>query len=272
MQPNRDHFPTWDPQLAHDMRDETLLFFEELAWRQRRPLTDLFDAQFTFASTKLAGHYGLSARTPGIQRYDLRETPGRGGLLTHGSVLTVGGDEASMVSRGLFVLHDLLRGVVNDPPPCVDTTPTPTKAGVTQRTIAEERIANAQCGGCHAKFEPLAFGLEKFDGIGAYHEKDEHGNRLRDDGNILFPGTAQPVEYQNSKELMKLLANSDRIKESLTWKLTQFALGRPLGFEDANLVQQIHEQAQQNGGTYQALITEIVKSDLVLTMNTETSE
>jgi hypothetical protein len=272
LKPNSKKFPNWQPELAIDMQDETLEFFEDLAWKQNRPLADLFNAQFTYASTRLANHYDLDNSSPRSQRHDLSEHPGRGGILTHGSTLTVGGDEASMVSRGLFVLHDLLRGVVNDPPPCVNTTPPETKAGLTQRGIAEERVANAQCGGCHKKFEPLAFGLEKFDGIGAYHEKDEHGNELREDGVILFPGTADSIAYNTSAELMNHLANSDRIKESLTWKLTQFALGRPLGFDDAASVDKIHQKAQKNGGTYQSLIAEIVKSDLVRMTPTETNE
>ncbi len=271
LQPNPTKFPDWNVALAQDMRAETLAFFEEIAWNQKRPLADLFNASFTFASPELARHYGLKPSTAGIQRYDLSKAPGRGGLLTHGSVLTIGGDEASMVSRGLFVLHDLLRGVVKDPPPCVDTTPQPTRAGLTQRAIAEERVANAQCGGCHAKFEPLAFGLEKFDGIGAYHEMDEHGNVLREDGTILFPGTANAVTYQTAAELMDLLAKHDRVQESVTWKLTQFALGRPLVFQDAAIVESIHRAAQADGGSYQSLIAEIVKSDLITKTPTEIS-
>ena len=41
------------------------------------------------------------------------------------------------------------------------------------------------------KFEPLAFGLEQFDGLGAFHEKDEFGNVLRADGELLIPGNAE---------------------------------------------------------------------------------
>ena len=204
-----------------------------------------------------------------MARYDLADIPGRGGLLTQGSVLTIGGDDASMVSRGLFVLHDLLRGTVNAPPPCVNTTPPPTKAGLTQRGIAEGRIANNNCGVCHTRFEPLAFGLERFDGIGAYHEKDQHGNPLREDGEVLFPGEAKPVAYKTSAELMNLLAGSQRVQESLTWKVTQFALGRPLIAADAASVSEIHKAAQKNGGTYSNLITAIVMSDLVLQSRTE---
>lgn len=267
MSPNRDRFPDWDERLASDMRDETLAFFQEIAWTRKRPLSDLLNAQITVVTPRLAQHYGLPPQASGLT--DVSEVPGRGGLLTQGSVLTVGGDEASMVTRGLFVLHDLLRGVVKDPPPCVDTTPVPTKAGLTQRGIAEARIANNACGGCHSRFEPLAFGLEKFDGLGRYHDKDEHGNGLRDDGEILFPGTAKPIKYQTSAELMKLLADSDRVRESITWKVTQFSLGRPLVAQDAPIVGRIHQASQKNGGTWTSLMTAIVTSDLVQLTRTE---
>lgn len=263
MRPDAKKFPDWDAQLANDMREETLACFREVAWTQNRPLSDLLNAQFTYATPQLAKHYGLKAPANELSRYDLTEVPGRGGLLTQGSVLTVGGDGASMVSRGLFVLHDLLRGTINAPPPCVNTTPPATKEGLTQRGIAEQRIADVKCGVCHVRFEPLAFGLEKFDGVGAIHERDQHGNTLRDDGEILFPGDAQSVKYQSSAELMKILADSERVRESLTWKVTQFALGRPLTSSDAPIVTDIHNAAQKAGGTYSSLMTAIVMSDLV---------
>ena len=274
LQPNPRNFPNWDSRLAVDMRNETLAFFKEVVWNQNRPLADLLNGQFTYATARLAKHYGLEPQSEQehedpLVRYDLSAIPGRGGLLTHGSVLTVGGDEASMVTRGLFVLQDVLRGSVKDPPPGLDTTPVPTKPGLSQRRIAEQRIANQACGGCHVKFEPLAFGLERFDGLGAYHEQDEHGNKLRDDGEILFPGTTSPVPYQSSAELMDLLANSERVRETITWKLTQFALGRSLGPLDAPIVERIHAAAWQDGGTYAGLISAIVMSDLVQMTRTE---
>ena len=273
LRPSSEKFPDWNAKLAGDMRQETLAFFEEIVWKENRPLADLLSAQVTFVTPRLAKHYRLpikdSASDDEMIRYDLSSSPGRGGLLTHGSVLTVGGDEASTVTRGLFIMHQLLRGVVRDPPPCVDTTPVPTKAGLTQRGIAESRIANQNCAGCHSKFEPLSFGLERFDGLGTYREVDEHGNPLREDGNILFPGEGKPVTYNSTGEMVKLLAGSDRVRESLTWKVTQFALGRPLGAQDAAVVADIHRKAQEGGGTYASLMTAIVLSDLVQRTRTE---
>lgn len=264
MSPDPKMFPQWNSQLARDMQTETVRFFDEVIWNQNRPLSDLLNAQVTFLSPALAQHYGLSSRGDSVVRYELDSVPSRGGLLTHASILTIGGDEASMVTRGLFVLHDLLRGTVKDPPPCVDTTPVPTKVGQTNRDVAEMRLKNVACGGCHARFEPLAFGLEKFDGLGAFRNKDEHGNQLREDGEILIPGSAKKITYETSAELMNLLAESERVQESLTWKVTQFCLGRPLIAADAQQVQHIHQASQENGGTWQSLLTAIVTSDLVL--------
>lgn len=269
MQPNRTKFPNWTPQLAVDMRRETLAYFKELVWNQRRPLAELLNGNFTYLTPLLAKHYGIPHQGTALQKVSLTGIRSRGGILTHGSILTIGGDEASMVTRGLFVMQDLLRGAIKDPPPGTNTTPPHTKEGLTQRGIAEQRIADANCGGCHIKFEPLAFGLEKYDGIGAFHDADEHGNKLREDGNILFPGTGKPIAYRTSAQLMDLLAGSSRVKECLTWKITQFALGRPLTAADAATVDNIHQTAQKNGGTYPAVITAIIGSELVQMTRTE---
>ena len=270
IRPDKKHFPEWDPQLANDMGSETVTFFKEVVWEKKLPMSKLLNAQFTYLTPSLAKHYGIKSKDGNeLTRYDLSEIPSRGGLLTQGSTLTIGGDEASMVTRGLFVLHDLLRGTVKDPPPCVDTTPVPIKPGLSQRLIAEKRISNKNCGGCHSRFEPLAFGLERFDGLGTYLEKDSLGNLLRDDGKILIPGEAKALNFKSSAELMDLLSQSDRVSHSLTWKITQFAMGRPLGAKDVREVDKIHQRAKNNGGTYQSIIHSIATSDLIHTKELE---
>ncbi len=274
LQPNSEMFPNWDPRIAGDMRAETLEFFRDVVWEQQRPLTDLFNAQFTYVTPRLAEHYGLEtdgwdsdSEVPA--RYDLSSTPSRGGLLTHGSVLTIGGDAGSMVTRGLFVLEELLFSEVGNPPPGLDTTPPPTSPGRSNRAISMERVESPSCGGCHSRFEPLAFGLERFDGLGSYREVDAHGNALREDGSILFPGEAEPVAYAVTAEMMDLLANSERVQQSLTRKLTQFALGRSLVDQDEPFIEAIHQEARAGGFTYASLIKAILNSDLVQTMRTE---
>ena len=269
LRPDSKQFPGWNPRLAADMRSETITFFKDLVWNQRRPLADLFDAQFTYLTGPLAKHYGIDAQGSGLTRYELTGVPSRGGILTHGAVLTKGGSEASMVTRGLFVLEDVLFGEVGSPPPGTDTTPVPSSPGRSRRAIATDRVESPACGGCHAKIEPLAFGLERFDGLGSYREVDEHGNELREDGEILFPGSDEPVAYATVAEMMELLAASDRARRNIARKVTQFAIGRPLVRSDGPTFDSIHRRSQASGGTYASLIEAIVTSDLVRRTQTE---
>jgi hypothetical protein len=249
----------WDEDFKLVLANETSM---DRPWKGTLHLLAIYDRALAPEEIRSTGQ--------GLARYDLASVPSRGGLLTQGGALTIGGEEASMVARGLFVLHDFLYSAVGNPPPCADTTPVPSKPGLTQRAVAQTRIDNKSCGGCHSKFEPLAFGLEKFDGLGAFHEMDEFGNKLREDGEILFPGEEKPVSYESTAELMDFLAESPRVRKNITRKLTQFALGRPLVESDAPAVDKIHESAQKGGGTYASLITAIVTSDLVRMTQTET--
>ncbi len=75
-----------------------------------------------------------------------------------------------------------------------------------------------------------------------------------------------------SAEMMDLLAKSDRIGQTMTRKLVQFALGRPLVASDANELDRIHSVAAKNGGTYVSVMIAIVTSDLVLRTRTESSQ
>ncbi len=266
IQPNPLSFPDWKPELAQAMKDETLTFFQEVVWNEKLPMAALFNTPYSFMTPELADHYGMPTQSSGkgkMTKHDLTGIPERGGILTQGSLLTIGGDEASMVTRGLFVLNDLLRGVINDPPPSVNTEIVASEPGLSKREIGMGRVSDKTCGGCHVKFEPLAYGLEKFDGLGSFEEIDEHGNVLREDGEVAIPGDSEPVGYGTVAELMDLLAASSRVQETVTWKMTQFAMGRPLNARDAATVNAIHRGAMEAGGRYEDVMSAIVRSDLI---------
>jgi hypothetical protein len=115
----------------------------------------------------------------------------------------------------------------------------------------------------------LAFAFEKFDGVGAFHEEDEYGNALREDGELTIPGAKKAIRYESVAQLADLLAESDRVSKTLTWKVAQWALGRPLTLADAPVLDSIYEEAKKEGTTYSAVLSAIVLSDLVLTTQTE---
>ncbi len=105
LSPSPERFPQWTPQLAQQMQAETTDFFKEVVWTRNEPLSSLLNAQVTVVSPQLAEFYGLpasAAESNGqpVTIYDLTQVPERGGLLSQGSLLTIGGDVGSTVTRG----------------------------------------------------------------------------------------------------------------------------------------------------------------------------
>lgn len=264
------HFPAWSETIAQAMLEETRAFVRSVVWTEARPISELFNAQQSFASVELAEFYGWDPADRADGRFDLSAVPERGGLLTQGSLLTIGGDEASMVARGLFVLNTFMCGSIDSPPDGVDITPPEPTPDATQRDVALTRVESSACGGCHGQIEPPAFGLERFDSVGRYAEEDEHGNALRADGSLLFPGTTVSLPFQTVDEMMDLIAEHDRTDACIVLKGTQFALGRTLTTSDGCGLAEIRDHFLASDGTYGDLIRAIATSTLFRTIQVDT--
>ncbi|MEL6185212.1 MAG: DUF1592 domain-containing protein [Myxococcota bacterium] len=261
--PDATRFPGWQDSLREAMRDETLAFFDHLVWALDRPLPELFDANLTFATAELAELYGLPdvSGDPSAPRV-LEGVPERGGLLTHASVLTVGGERASLVERGLFVLETLLCGSVEAPPVDVVMLMGDVAPGVTQRTFSEQRMASPSCGSCHVQMDPLAYALERFDGIGGYAEVDRFGNAVRSDGLMAIPDDPDPIAYTNVAELASALADHPRVRACFVLKGAQYALGRRLVPEDGCHLARMRDRFEASDRTWSELMVAVATSPL----------
>jgi hypothetical protein len=87
--------------------------------------------------------------------------------------LTSKPEDSSPTARGLFVREQFLCQHVPDPPPGVNTNlPPVTEAKPqTNRDRMSEHVSNPTCATCHQLIDPIGFGLEKFDAIGARRDK-----------------------------------------------------------------------------------------------------
>ena len=156
------------------MRRETELFVEAIV-REDRSILDFLDGRYTFLNERLARHYGIAGVTgPAFRRVDLAGTP-RGGVLTQASVLTVSSyaTRTSPVLRGKWILDNLLNAPPPEPPPDVpnlDEAKIGTAASLRQQL--EEHRTNPICASCHQRMDPLGFGLENFDAVGAWRTMD----------------------------------------------------------------------------------------------------
>lgn len=265
-------YDVFTPRLAREMRDETLRFVDHLVWTADRPLVGMYTEPTTFLTDGLAELYGLDA-PGGDEPVDLSDVPERVGILTHPSVLAAHafGEEPSLVSRGLFVLHDVLCDSVGSPPPGVDTTPPPTAPGDSHRDQSEDRVDNEVCGQCHEVFDPLGYPFDVFDAVGRHRSEDSHGNPVRGDGVFRAPDGSQTA-YDDVAAFAELIDQSPRARQCITRKGLQFALGRPLVEADACTVAQVHDDFTERGGRYADLLVAIARHPSFVLARTEADE
>ena len=139
--------------------------------REDRSLIDLLDADYTFVDERLARHYGIpDVHGSYFRRVTLPADSARRGLLGQGSMLTVTSvaTRTSPVSRGKWVLENLLGTPAPVPPPGVETNLGGAEAAKTNslRQRLEAHRANPVCASCHRIMDPMGFALENFDLIG----------------------------------------------------------------------------------------------------------
>jgi Protein of unknown function (DUF1592)/Protein of unknown function (DUF1588)/Protein of unknown function (DUF1587)/Protein of unknown function (DUF1585)/Protein of unknown function (DUF1595)/Ca-dependent carbohydrate-binding module xylan-binding/Planctomycete cytochrome C len=252
-------FPRFDLPLRGAMRRESELFFEAVM-REDRSVRDFLDADFTFVNERLADHYGL----PGVSGGEFRRVQlgddRRGGLITQASVLTVTSNptRTSPVKRGKWVLEQILGA---PPPPPLPNVPELSEgAQGPQRSTLRQRLeahrANPSCANCHAKMDPIGFGLENFDATGAWRMRD--GSMSIDASGRLPSGQT----FRGPEGLKAfLLSHKDEFARCLTQKMLTYALGRGLGPADREAVDRAVAALSSDGYKFSRLVVEVVKSD-----------
>ncbi len=229
-------FPLWDNYMRISAVKETELFFGSII-QEDRGIADFLDADYTFANQYLADFYGLhDVKGPEFRRISLAGTPRRG-LLGQVSVLTASsyGNRTSVVLRGKWILENMLNAPPPPPPPNVpDLDEAKVGEEATLRQRMEVHRANPVCASCHSKMDPLGFGLENFDAIGGWRDKD--GKSPIDASGTLPDGKS----FNGPAELAAVLSSKrDVFAQCLTEKMLIFALGRGLESSDRAEVKKI---------------------------------
>ncbi len=253
-----NRFAQWNESVRGDLKEEALRMVEDVVFKQQKPLTALLTHEETFATPALAKLYGLPSQGEGWRAYDLSQVPTRKGLLTTAAVLMRSGGtaDAAMVARSLFIFRNILCSDVAPPPPGTNTQEAEELKGGSKRDVADHRVADRVCGGCHQQFEPLAFAFEPFDGIGVYQEVDSEGHKTRTDG--VIPGEpSQP--YANTDEYLNLLAKHPEVESCMVKKPFQFAIGRALDGVDECTIADLQRALQRTDGSYQEFLLTLVQ-------------
>ncbi|PQO26420.1 hypothetical protein C5Y96_20145 [Blastopirellula marina] len=256
-------YPQMTPVLREAMLDEARLFFQSIL-HENQSVLRFVDSDYTFVNEPLAELYGLeqSITGPKMRRVKL-ENPNRGGILGMPATLasTSFPNRTSPVRRGVWVLEQVLGERVPPPPPNVpelEEQSPKSFEGLTLRQRTELHQSEATCANCHKVLDPIGFGLENFDAIGRWREKD-NGDLAIDSAGTLPSGES----FSNPAELKSLVANrKEDLARNLTERFMAYSLGRTLEGYDEVVIDQLMVKIAQDDYRMRTIIKEVITSYL----------
>ncbi len=270
---NRASYPRFDNGTKLSAREEV---FETIAYQLQHDasIRDLLKSDYVVIDRVLANYYGLAGvKEQGFEKVMLPPGSPRGGLLGMAAIHFMGsnGERTSPVERGAWVLRKLLH---DPPPPAPANVPALTRLAGKVLTTRERLLAHQedpQCMSCHRKIDPIGYGLENFDAAGQWRAEDSY-QAIGADGKP-DPKTKKTWTIEASAALHKgpafhdfqefrdiIAAHSNDFARGFSEALLEYALGRPLGFRDAPLVDGIVHQAGKRNDAMREFIHAIVRS------------
>src|SRR5215471_14566719 len=216
----------FDDNLRQSFKRETEMLFESVV-REDRSIVTLLDADYTFVDERLAQHYGIpNIHGSYFRRVTLESTSPRRGILGQGSFLTVSsvGTRTSPVTRGRWILENVLGTPAPVPPPGVDTNLDKDAEQVKVTSLRQRLELHRKvepCASCHKIMDPIGFALENFDMVGTWRQLD--GKTPIDASGQLVDGTKLNgvADLRNA-----LLSRQEMFITTATQKLMTYALGR----------------------------------------------
>ncbi len=251
-------FPDWSPALGLAMQEEVQLFMNDVVF-QDGTIGDFLTSQTAFVDEELAALYGVEGVTGAeMQRVELDATE-RAGLLTRLGFLTKNATltEPDPIHRGVFINLSILCRNITAPPVIPDDL---MPVGDTNRERVTSVTGPGTCGAaCHGTtINPLGFGLERYDAVGALRA-DDHGFPIDDAATYIFE-SGREVSYEGAVEMSQALAAQPEPHECYATRLVEFAHGRGVRDEDSPLVFRAGSGSLEGALTVEDVVLELLGS------------
>jgi hypothetical protein len=252
----------YNAESAADLREQPVMLFNRIVG-ENRSLLELLTADYTYLTERLVKFYQLEGKVDVKgNEFQLVKWPDnrRAGVLGMAAPLAITSQlyQTSPVLRGAWVLETLLGTPVPPPPAGVKPLPIADKseAEPTMREKLSAHRSNPACSTSHKLMDPIGFGLENFDGLGRWRDKDTQGRPIDASGELpsgeKFSG---PVELRQA-----LMSKKADFLRHVSGKVMGYALGRSLQDGDSCTIQQITDAVEKDNYRARTLFREIVLS------------
>jgi hypothetical protein len=276
----RQQYPDFTPELAAAMAEETRSLLQHLVWNDKN-FMEALTADYSFLSSDLATLYGTPAPAGEFDLVKFPATAHRAGILGQGSFLasTAGPTATSPTARGIFIRERLLCQHVPPPPPGVNTTlpePSTPDSVRTRRQLMSAHVENATCSSCHRLMDPIGFGLENFDAIGAWRDKEvvrlpggggggggRRGGPREVKLDIDTQGEIAGIpnsNFSDAKQLGTILAQSGTCQKCVVRQMFRYSYGRLETAADEPAIDQIFTKFKDSNFKFKAILLGLVES------------
>lgn len=253
-------FPQFTPAMGPAMREEILRLVEAEVLGASGDFRRLLTAQRAFVNDDLARIYYLPGPGPELTPVDLPANSPRRGILTTAGFLALNAHETitSPTYRGRYIRQSLLCQDIPPPPPNVNPNVPEPPANSGPQTFRQRleslHLANPTCAGCHSLMDPLGFGLEGFDAIGAYRTTD---NGLP----VNASGTLDGQRFRDASELAQLIAGHRDLGACLAKMTYRHATGHKETVGETVTLRGVTEPFVAANFNFDALVVAITTSD-----------
>ena len=278
---DRNRFRDYSPSVAESMTEESLRLFRYLVWDDV-DFREFFSADYTFADDFLTLVYDMPDPEVPFARTPYGPESLRAGILGHGTFLAQTGKpvNTSPTERGLFVREHFLCQTIPPPPPGVDASLPPLTLGTRPMTVRETmeslHASERACASCHKLVDPIGFGFEHFDTIGAFRDtepvrveptpqQERQGmkaetHQLEIDHSGYIAGI-EGSAFRSPREAGRILADSETCQKCIVKQLFRYLFGRHETKADTELIERAYNRFQQSGFLFRELVLGLVVTE-----------
>ncbi len=268
-------FPTYDTGLHAAIVEESHRFIDAIFNEAGGSVVSLFNADWSYADGTMAAHYGVAGPT-GATWQKVTLPAERLGILTQAAFLTGHSktNDSFPITRGKILRTRVMCTAMPPPPAGIKIDPVPPSATLTTRERVAAHSTNPVCASCHTLIDPLGFGFENYDAVGAYRAA-ENGKPIDSSGEVKGIDPEVDGPFTNGVEFARRIASSNVLKNCVSREAFRWGIGRvsldpvtdmtspdyPKYLRDKSIIDTMETKMANTNADMRELLTALVSSD-----------
>lgn len=254
-------YADFGPELVSDLRASLDAFLDAVVWSEASDYRQLFQADWTYTTDRLAAFYGETWKPAEAEGRRLRrsvaDSEHRFGVLSHPYLMSVLAyhDATSPIHRGVFLTRNVLGRVLRPPNEAFSPLAPDLHPDLTTRERVALQTSPDSCQACHTRINGLGFALENFDAVGRYRSSER--DKPIDASGSYITRSGESVEFKTPRELADFLATHEDSHRTFVARTFQHFVKQPPAAYGPETVDRLLEKFEQSGFNIRELLIEI---------------